>query len=138
MAITPIVGPAGAGKSQYIAASICPGWIVVDFTTLYAALSGVQRGPDGKYPERETGDALLPFVSGLKTMALRMAVERELSGFVTSSSLADVEVLEEITGRTAKVIDPGETVIRARLADPVTGELSSECSQALRRWYRRS
>ena len=136
--ITPVVGPAGAGKSQYIAASIRAGWVVIDYTALYAALSGVQRGPDGKYPERVTGAPLLPFVAGMKTMALRMAVERELSGFVTSSSLADVEALETITGETAKVIDPGEDVVRARLADPVSGELSPECSAALRRWYRRS
>ena len=71
-------------------------------------------------------------------MALRMAVERELDGFVTSSALADVEVLEAITGETAKVIDAGEDVVRARLADPITGELSPECSAALRRWYRRT
>ena len=138
MSIVPILGPAGAGKSQYIAATIRPGWIIIDYTSLYVALSGVQRGADGKYPERESGDPLLPFVAGLKTMALRMATERELSGFVTSSALADVEVLEKITGETAKIIDPGEEVVRARLADPVTGELSPECSAALRRWYRRS
>ena len=138
MAITPIVGPAGAGKSQYIAANIRPGWIIIDYTTLYVALSGVQRGGDGKYPERESGDPILPFVAGMKTVALRMAVERELSGFVTSSALADVEVLEKITGETAKVIDPGESVVRARLSDPTTGELSPECDKAVRRWYRRT
>ena len=138
MSIVPIVGPAGAGKSQYIAATIRPGWIILDFTSLYVAVAGVQRGADGKYPERVTGNPLLPFVAGLKTMALRMAVERELSGFVTSSALADVEILEAITGETAKVIDPGEDVVRARLADPLTGELSPECSAAVNRWYRRS
>ena len=136
MPITPVVGPAGAGKSQYIAASIRPGWVVLDFTGLYVALSGVQRGPDGKFPERVAGDPLLPMTSAIKAVALSMAVERELDGFVTSSARDDVPTLERITGRLAVVIDPGESVIRARLADAVTGELSSECSAALARWYR--
>ena len=138
MPIVPIVGPAGSGKSQYVQATIRPGWIIVDFTSIYVALSGVQRGADGKYPERETGDPLLSLVQAVKTVTLKMAVERELSGFVTSSALADVEDLEKITGQTVKVIDPGEDVVRARLADPVTGELSPECDKALRRWYRRT
>ena len=137
MPITPIVGPAGSGKSQYIAANLRPGWIILDYTGLYAALTGVQRGPDGKFPERMAGDPVLPLVSALKAVALSMATERQLDGYITSSARADVEVLERATGQKAVVLDPGESVIRARLADPVTGELSGECASALARWYRR-
>ena len=133
--MTPIVGPAGGGKSQYIRERIRPGWVVLDFTALYAALSGVERGPDGRYPERIAGDPLLPLVSAAKAVILSMAVERELDGFVTSSARADVPILERVTGKSAVVIDPGEAVIRARLADPVTGELSAECTKAVARWY---
>lgn len=136
MPITPVAGPAGGGKSQYIAERLRPGWLVLDFTRFYVALAGVERGPDGRYPERETGDPLLPLVSYVKRVALREAVERELDGFATTSARDDVEVLERITGRPAVVVDPGEEVIRARLADPVSGELSSECTAAMRRWYR--
>ena len=135
MPITPVVGPAGAGKSQYIAATTRPGWIVLDYTAIYAALSGVQRGPDGKFPERVAGDPLLPMTAALKAVALSMAVERELDGFVTSSSRDDVPTLERITGQSAVVIDPGESVVRARLVDAVTGQLSPECAVALGRWY---
>ena len=136
MAITPIVGPAGGGKSQYIAENIRSGWIILDFTSLYAALSGAQRGPDGKYPERITGDPPLPLVSEVKALALNAAIRRELSGFVTSSARDDIEMLERVTKTPAVVVDPGEATVRARLADPITGQLSEECTAALRRWYR--
>ena len=136
MAIQPVLGPASGGKSQWVAQRLLPGWVIIDYTALYAALSGVQRGSDGKFPERVTGDPLLPMISSVKAVALSMAVERGLSGFVTSSARADREVLERITGQAAMVIDPGEEVIRARLSDPLTGELSPECSTALSRWYR--
>ena len=80
---------------------------------------------------------MLPFVSAVKAAALSLAVERELSGFVTSSARDDVAVLERITRTAAVVIDPGELVVRARLADPETGELSDECENAVGRWYKR-
>ena len=99
------------------------------------ALSGAQRGPDGRYPERIAGDPLIPLVAYIKATALRQAVERELDGFVTTSARADVPELERITGQPATVIDPGEDVVKARLADAVAGELSPECSTALSRWY---
>ena len=136
MPITPVIGPAGGGKSQYIAANIRPGWIILDYTMIYAALSGAQRGADGKFPERVTGDPLLPMVSAVKAVALSIAVERQLDGFVTSSARADREILERITGQVATIIDPGEEVIKARLRDPLTERLSPECSTALSRWYR--
>lgn len=136
MPITPVVGPAGGGKSQYIAANIRPGWVIVDFTALFVGLTGVQRGADGKYPERVTGDPILPMTSALKAVALSMAVEREMDGFVTTSNRDDVPTLERITGTAAVVVDPGEAVIRARLADAVTGQLSQECNAAFSRWFR--
>ena len=136
MPIIPIAGPAGSGKSAYVAANLRAGWVTVDFTQIYVGLTGAVRGADGRYPERVTGDPVLPLVSAVKAVVLSMAIERELDGFVTTSSRDDVPMLEAKTGQKAVVIDPGESVIRARLADAVTGELSSECGNALSRWYR--
>ena len=35
------------------------------------------------------------------------------------------------------MIDPGENVVKARLASPATGILSEDCLQAIGRWYLR-
>ena len=136
MPITPLVGPAGAGKSQHADRELRLGEVLIDFTLLYAALANVTRGPDGRYPERAAGDPLLPLVAAVKAFALSEAVRRELAGFVTSSARSDIGRLESRTGRPAIIIDPGEEAIRARLADPTTGRLSAECSTAMGRWYR--
>ena len=136
MPIQPVVGPASGGKSQWISARLTPGQVVLDFTRLYVALAGIERGPDGRYPERATGDPLLPLTSAGKAVLLSMAVERQLDGYVTSSSRDDVPMLERVTGQPATIIDPGEATVRARLADPITGELTTECANALTRWYK--
>ena len=36
-----------------------------------------------------------------------------------------------------QMIDPGENVVKARLASPATGILSEDCLQAIGRWYLR-
>lgn len=131
-----VAGPAGAGKSQYVARERNPGDILIDYTSIWAALTGAERGADGKYPERETGDPALPLVSATKEFVLRQAVERELNGFVTTSARDEVQRLESVTNSTAEIIDPGQDVVRLRLADPETGRLSDECQGALNRWYR--
>ena len=132
-------GPAGGGKSQVIAERLQPGEFVADFTRLYVALAAVERGPDGKYPERQDGDPLLGLVSAVKAAVIREAARRELSGYVTTSDSRPEEIDRlRATGADGEVvtIDPGEEVVRARLADPVSGELSPQCSQAMGRWYR--
>ena len=137
MPIVPVVGPAGAGKSQVIEELRRPGQVLLDYTGLYAAIGGVQRDPaTGRYPVRVDGDPAIGLVAALKDYAVDQAVRRELDGYVTSSSRDDIERLERITGQEAVIVDPGEQVTRARLADPATGELSAECIKALSRWYR--
>ena len=158
MAITPIAGPAGSGKSQVIAAELRPGGVVIDFTRLYVALAGIERGPDGRYPERQPDDPLVPLVSAVQAFALSEAVKRELDGYVTTASRDRVPLLERITGRPARIVDPGEDVAAARLMvaadvevdlsdDPVSPrrptaaktvrprQLSDNCRRALARWY---
>ena len=134
MPIVPVVGPAGAGKSQYIARERGPGSIIVDFTALWAALTGAVRGPDGKYPEREDGDPALALTNAVKGFALSEATKRELDGFVTSSAAGDVAPLEARTGQAAVTIDPGREAVEASLSDD-EGYLSNECRKAIARWY---
>lgn len=135
MPIVPVVGPAGGGKSQYIERERSPGDVLIDYTRIWAALTGARRGDDGRYPERVDGDPSLPLVNAVKQFALSQAIERELSGYVTSSAADDVAALEARTGQPAVTIDPGRQVIESRLADPETGYLSDECRRAVARWY---
>ena len=135
MPIVPVVGPVGAGKSQYIEEERRPGDVLVDFTLIYAALSGAVRGADGRYPERQDGDPLIPLAAALMAHALSEAVKRQLRGWVTTASRDKVQTLERITGEPAVVLDPGDdTVIQRhyRKSDP---SITMQCSQALGRWY---
>ena len=80
-------GPAGAGKSAlarrlWIEAGTLA--VIVDFQSLYAALSGDRRGDDGRYPLR-VDDELLPTVEYLRRAAITAAVQRELDVFATNS-----------------------------------------------------
>ena len=150
MPIVPIAGPAGAGKSQVIAAERRPGDVLIDFTEIYAAVSGVQRGPDGRYPERLDSDPLLPLVSAVRGFMLSEAVRRELNGVVTTASRDEVSVLERITGQRARIVDPGDDMVVSRLMvgdtevdasvpdarRPRRGRgLPSNCWKAIRRWF---
>ena len=134
MPIRPIVGPAGAGKSQHIEQEQKPGDIIIDYTRLWVALTGAVRGPDGKYPDRTDDDPSLALVNAVKQFALSQAIERELDGYVTSSASAEVPKLEARTGQVATVLDPGQTAVEKRLADRF-GTVSDQCRKALRRWY---
>ena len=137
MPIQPIVGPAGAGKSQVIAAERRPGDILIDFTALWVALTGATRGEDGRYPVREDDDPSLPLVSALYWFGLSEAVKRELSGFVTSASREHVRRLESVTGQTARVVDPEPGPLLARLTEVDDGGeyLDGACVSAVRRWW---
>ena len=134
MPITPIAGPVGAGKSQEVDRLRKPGDVLIDFTRIYVALSGAVRGPDGRFPEREDGDPLLPLASAVQSFALSEAVARELDGFVTTASADKVPTLERVTGETAKVIDPGDDAVIVRHYGE-RPNITAECSKALGRWY---
>ena len=126
MAIGIIRGPAGGGKSQVIAARLRPGEVVIDFTRLYVALAGVERGPDGRYPVRHDGDPRLALAEYVRMVAVRQASDRELSGYATTSD-SRPEAVERLrdAGATGPVetVDPGREVVRARLADAGDGRL---------------
>lgn len=130
-----IRGPAGAGKSQRAAEL---GGILLDVTAIWAALSGVERDEHGRYPERTLEDPALAVALYLRAVGVRFAAEQGLDGWATTSS-SSPEAVERLRDRGATgqivTVDPGESVVRARLADPVTGILSSECDEAVKRWY---
>ena len=138
-----ISGPAGAAKSQ-LARTLLEGrpdlHAVADFTAIWAAMTLVQRGPDGRYPER-TASRILSLVEYTRGRIIDEARRREF-GFIVTNSDGDPDrrraLLERMgPGATERVVDPGEDVIRARLADPMDGALSAECFAAMQRWYRR-
>ena len=139
MALVIVRGPAGGGKSQYIERARKPGDVLADFTAIFAAVSGVTRGPDGRYPIRTDDDPLIPLAAWVKAAIVRQAAARGLRGYVTTSdgSAGELARLREVGASDvgAITIDPGRAVVEARLADAETGQLHPQCSAALSRWY---
>ena len=113
--------------------------VLADFQSLYAAVTGDVRGPDGRYPLRD--DRLLPTVEYLRRAVITAAAARDISVIATNSD-GDPErrafLLTQLgAGATERIVDPGIDVVSARLSDPETGELSGACDSAINRWYRR-
>ena len=135
-------GPAGAGKSAEARRIwlVYPGTAAIaDFQSIYVALTGDQRGPDGRYPLRDP--ALLPLVEYTRRAIISAARVRDIYVVATNSD-GRIERREEILGflgdgAEERIIDPGYAAVKRRLAEPDTGELSSECSNAISRWYGR-
>ncbi len=138
MAVGIIRGPAGAGKSQWFQRNAEPGDLLLDVTAIWAALRGLERDASGRYPVRLASDPGLDLALYLRAVAVRFASENGLDGWATTSNSAP-EAVERLRERGAAgrvvTVDPGESVVRARLADPETGEVSGECDRAVRRWY---
>ena len=138
-----IQGPAGGAKSQVAAEMLDAGEVQVlaDTTALWVALSGVQRGPDGRYPVRQDDDPALAVALYVQSVAVRRGLEDGADVAVTTSRrgqegrwrrLADTAG----TRLVVRTVDPGEDVVRARLAEP-DGKLSDPCAKAIARWYGR-
>lgn len=137
-------GPAGAGKSQLARKMLRENpdlRAVADFQTIFAALSLVERGPDGRYPLRHAHDDLLPLTEYIRRAVITGAVQRGLGLIVTNSDGDPARrnfLLSQMgPGAAERVVDPGEEIVKARLADPMDGALSSECEGAINRWYRK-
>ena len=80
MPIRIVRGPAGGGKSQWIRERMGPSDVLLDYTTLWAAVTGAERDAAGKFPIRRDGDPRLAMVEWLRIAAVRQAAERELDG----------------------------------------------------------
>ena len=137
-----ISGPAGAGKTALALAEkeARPESVILDFQSIYAAVLGLRRDPaTGRFPERKGSDAYaMPLVEYTRRVALTGALERELFPIVTNSS-GDPERRGFLLGllgadATGKVVDPGRSVVEARLTS-AEGTLSPSCKEAINRWY---
>ena len=136
-------GPAGAGKSlraQVLLASLGVFAVKIDFQEIYAGLLGLRRGPDGRYPERKPTDAYaLPFVERMRLVMIATSIQQQLFPIVTNSDGNRQRrrlLMNQMGGAEEQIVDPGERVVRNRLAGP-DGKLSEQCESAINRWYGR-
>ena len=139
---TLLSGPAGSGKSQIARALLRNATepaIAADFQSVVVALLLLERGSDGLYPIRP--DWVLPIAETVRQSIITAANERGINLVVTNSNGDQLRrrLLLDRIGENAveRVVDPGESIVRARLSDPVTGALSGPCSGAIARWYSR-
>ena len=137
-----ISGPAGAGKSQAARELLRTGKadLAADFQSILAALLLLERDPEtGRYPPRDrTTERLIPLAQAIKATIISEARERELTVVATNSNGSPAQrqrLIAELGNAPEQIINPGRAAVEQRLADPVTGQLSSGCSQAIRRWY---
>ena len=139
--LTLLEGPAGSNKSAAARRMIQAGEadVVADVTPLWAALRGVERGPDGKFPVRADDDPALPLARYLQAAAVREGLREGRNVVVTTSRRGQAprwqavaaETGDELTVRT---LDVDRATIAARLAGP-GGELSPACQAAMARWF---
>ena len=135
-------GPAGGGKSQLardLLREATEPTVQADFQSIVVALLGLVRGPNGKYPIRP--DFILPLAEYVRLAVITASQAREIFTIITNSDGDPVRraaLLQRLgDGAIERVIDPGFDVVRARLADEVSGELSDPCAGAIHRWYGR-
>ena len=105
-------------------------------------LTMLERGPDGRYPERLASQAswLLPLTEYTRQAIITGAGLMDVEVVATSSDGAATrrETLLQRLGPGSReiVLDPGRAVVEANLAGP-DGVLSDQCGQAINRWYGR-
>ena len=137
MPLRVLAGPGcdDVGKTAYVDAHRTPGDVVISVGRLYESLTG-----DGSIPS--SNSAALRMALGLRTQAIRVARERELSGWVLTSNgnRADLDRLATESG------SPGVTVLRmteaqacARTAALVpSADRRAACEEGIqRRWFGR-
>ena len=135
-------GPAGGGKSQLardLLNDATEPTVVADFQSVVVALLGLVRGPEGTFPVRPTW--VLPLAEYVRQAVITGAQAREIFTIITNSDGSAQRrnaLLARLgTQSVERVVDPGLDVVRTRLADEITGELSDDCNQAVNRWYGR-
>ena len=115
--------------------------VAADFQTIYAALLLLERGADGRYPERNPALAswALPMAEAVRQTVITIATDREIDVVATSSDGAPARrnfLLSRLgPGATETILDPGRAVVEANLSRG--GGLSQQCSDAVSRWYGR-
>ena len=139
-----ISGPAGAGKTEearrVLEASTEP-MVSADFQTILAALTLLERGPDGRFPPRRESQAswLLPLTEYIRMAVIGAAQERGVDVVTTNSDGSPERralLLSRLgPGATETIIDPGIQVVSERLS--VEGTLDPQCLDAIQRWHGR-
>ena len=142
MASILLSGPAGAAKSalaRRLLAESTELAAIADFQLVYRALTDVERGRDGRYPLRD--ERLLPLTEYVRRAIITGAVNRDIAVIATNSDGDPARrafLLGQLgAGAVERIVDPGRNIVEARLSDPETGVLSSECDSAIGRWYSR-
>ena len=139
-----ISGSAGSAKSaaarEELAASNEPA-IIAEIQPLYAALLGIERQPDGRYPERLERDAhALRLAEYLRRAAITASVARGIR-VITTNSDSDLDrrafLLRELgPGSVERIVTVDYDVAVSNLRGP-DGATSEQCRQAVERWYKR-
>ena len=141
---TLITGPAGAnktGEARAMLRAAAGPMVAADFQSILAALTLLERLPNGRYPERLESQAawLLPLVESVRQTVITFAEERGIDVVATNSDGSQVRrayLLSRLgAGARELVVDPGLDVVTARLSGP--DGLSEQCSQAIQRFYGR-
>ena len=144
MASILLSGPAGAGKTEearrVLEASTEP-MVAADFQTILAALTLLERQPDGRFPPRRESQAswLLPLTEYVRQTIIGAAQERGVDVVTTNSdgspSRRALLISRLGPGATETIIDPGLNIVTERLS--VDGLLDPQCNEAIQRWYGR-
>ena len=114
--------------------------MAADFQSILAALLLLERDPEtGRYPARDrAAERLIPLAQAIRSTIIAEARTRGLTVVATNSNGSPAQrqrLIAELGGASERIIDPGREAVRQRLADPVTGQLSTQCGQAIGRYY---
>ena len=136
-----LTGPAGSGKSAAARELLRTGKadVAADFQSVLVGLLLLERGQDGRYPARDrAAERLIPLAQAIRSTIIAEARTRGLTVVTTNSNGSPAQrqrLIAELGGASERIIDPGRQVVEQRLADPVTGQLSTQCGQAIGRYY---
>ena len=137
MALRVVAGPGcdAVGKDEFLEDALEDGDVVISVGRIFKALTGSSGVPSENPPA-------LRLALGLRTVAIRSARKKELSGYVLTSTgnRADLDRLVEETGASGvTVLKMSEKQACARVAALVPkGERRAACEEGIkRRWFAR-
>ena len=137
MPLRVVAGPGcdAVGKDEFLEDELQPGDVVISVGKIFEAITATTDVPSSNPPA-------LRLALGLRTVAIRSAREKELSGFVLTSNgnRAALDRLVEETGASGvTVLKMSEKQACARVAALVPkGERRAACEEGIkRRWFAR-